>query len=86
MRTNPVELPTESARDCGLQLRQWHNHACVEFDPRLMGPAEVDRLQGDAIKARTILGWRLEAGFGEPVEMMADADLEIVRRKLKSRS
>ena len=60
----------------------WSKH--VEFDPRLMRPAEVDVLQGDAAKARRVLGWRPKVGFKELVAMMVDADLELARRELKA--
>lgn len=56
----------------------------VEFDPRLMRPAEVDILQGDASKARAKLNWRPKVGFKELVAMMVDADLELARRELKA--
>ena len=62
----------------------WRKH--VEFDPRLMRPAEVDILQGDATKARTRLNWRPKVGFKELVAMMVDADLELARRELKAES
>ncbi len=62
----------------------WRKH--VEFDPRLMRPAEVDVLQGDATKARTALKWRPKVGFEELVAMMVDSDLELARRELKAGS
>ncbi|MGQ0721649.1 MAG: GDP-mannose 4,6-dehydratase [Candidatus Eiseniibacteriota bacterium] len=51
----------------------WEKHVVV--DPKLYRPAEVDRLCGDATKARTKLGWKPEVSFGELVRMMVDADL-----------
>jgi GDPmannose 4,6-dehydratase len=48
----------------------------VAEDPVLKRPAEVDRLQGDASKAKRVLGWQPEVGFRELVEMMVDADME----------
>ena len=45
-------------------------------DPALKRPAEVDLLQGDASKAKRVLGWQPEVGFRELIEMMVDADLE----------
>jgi GDPmannose 4,6-dehydratase len=48
----------------------------VVDDPRLMRPAEVDQLVGDASKAREKLGWEPRCSFRELVEMMVDADLE----------
>ncbi|HZP41393.1 MAG TPA: GDP-mannose 4,6-dehydratase [Candidatus Binatia bacterium] len=50
--------------------------AYVREDPALLRPAEVDRLIGDASKARRVLGWAPRVGFAELVEMMVRADLE----------
>lgn len=57
----------------------------VEIDPKLIRPAEVYTLRGDATKARTVLGWRPKVTFPELVRMMVDADLERVRRELADR-
>jgi len=54
----------------------------VEVDPKLIRPAEVYTLRGDASKARQVLGWRPKVSFPELVRMMVDADLERVRREL----
>ena len=43
----------------------------VRSDPKLLRPAEVDQLVGDATKARTVLGWQPEVSFAELVKMMA---------------
>jgi GDPmannose 4,6-dehydratase len=48
----------------------------VELDPKLIRPAEVDFLCGDATKAREKLGWEPEVSFEELVKMMVEADLE----------
>lgn len=61
----------------------WHDH--VEIDPKLLRPAEVNTLRGDAAKARDVLGWRPETTFAELVRMMVEADLERVRRELAER-
>jgi GDPmannose 4,6-dehydratase len=58
----------------------WHDH--VETDPKLLRPAEVNTLRGDAAKARNVLGWRPEVSFAELVRMMVDADLKRVQREL----
>jgi GDPmannose 4,6-dehydratase len=47
----------------------------VRTDPKLLRPAEVDHLIGDATKARTMLGWQPSVDFKGLVEMMVDADL-----------
>jgi GDPmannose 4,6-dehydratase len=48
----------------------------VVIDPRFVRPAEVDRLIGDASKARRELGWEPEVGFEQLVAMMVEADLK----------
>jgi GDPmannose 4,6-dehydratase len=50
----------------------------VRVDPALLRPAEVDHLLGDASKARAELGWMPTVGFKELVEMMVDADLQLL--------
>ena len=52
----------------------------VEIDPRYYRPTEVDVLQGDASKARLVLGWKPKVRFGELVQMMVNADLESEQR------
>ncbi len=47
----------------------------VRIDPRYLRPTEVDRLMGDAMKARARLGWRPEIGFDALVSEMVQADL-----------
>jgi GDPmannose 4,6-dehydratase len=48
----------------------------VHKDPRFERPAEVDRLFGDASKARDILGWEPRMSFEALVTMMYESDLE----------
>jgi len=55
----------------------WHDY--VVQDPKFMRPAEVDLLVGDATKARDELGWESEVSFKELIEMMVEADLEMIR-------
>ena len=52
----------------------------VEIDPKLIRPAEVDFLRGDATKAREKLGWEPEVSFEELIKMMVRSDLEAVQR------
>jgi GDPmannose 4,6-dehydratase len=52
----------------------------VEIDPKLMRPAEVEYLRGDASKAREKLGWEPTVGFEELIKMMVEADLEAVQK------
>ena len=55
--------------------------SCVEIDPRYFRPTEVDFLQGDASKARRILGWQPEISFEELVRSMVEHDLELARQE-----
>ena len=52
----------------------------VRLDPRFLRPAEVEHLVGDASKAREKLGWEPRTSFEEMVELMVDADLELLGR------
>jgi GDPmannose 4,6-dehydratase len=47
----------------------------VRVDPRYFRPTEVDRLLGDAGKARARLGWQPRTGFDALVREMVEADL-----------
>jgi GDPmannose 4,6-dehydratase len=47
----------------------------VRIDPRYFRPTEVDILQGDAAKARRVLGWRPSVTFAALVDEMVRADL-----------
>jgi GDPmannose 4,6-dehydratase len=51
----------------------WEKH--VRLDKKLLRPAEVEHLIGDASKARAQLGWRPEVDFQGLVRMMVDADV-----------
>jgi len=56
----------------------------VRTDSKLMRPAEVDHLIGDASKARQRLGWLPSVDFKSLVEMMVDADMERMSRQMLS--
>lgn len=47
----------------------------VRVDDRFIRPADVDRLVGDAAKAREKLGWQPQVPFDELIRMMVDSDL-----------
>ena len=53
----------------GLDYRQY-----VKRDPELYRPAEINLLQGDAGKARRVLGWTNHIRFAELVREMVDED------------
>ncbi len=55
----------------------WHDY--VVQDPRFMRPAEVDLLVGDPSKAGARLGWEPTVSFAQLVQMMVDADIEMLQ-------
>jgi GDPmannose 4,6-dehydratase len=55
----------------------------VTADPSFLRPAEVDVLQGDAAKARQVLGWRPETTLEEMVAEMVEADLKRHRDRMR---
>ncbi|MCI0640040.1 MAG: GDP-mannose 4,6-dehydratase [Gemmataceae bacterium] len=57
--------------EAGLDYREW-----VQIDPDLYRPAEVETLQGDASRARSVLGWRPRYDFQELVREMVQSDLQ----------
>ncbi len=63
----------------GLLELDWEEYVAV--DKRYVRPAEVDALQGDASKARSILGWKPKVDFDALVEMMVSSDLELAEQE-----
>jgi GDPmannose 4,6-dehydratase len=55
----------------------WRDY--VVQDPRFMRPAEVDLLVSDPSKASEKLGWKPNVTFRGLIEMMVDADLELLQ-------
>ena len=53
----------------------------VEIDSRYFRPTEVERLQGDATKAREKLGWQPRIRIDELVKRMIDHDLELASQE-----
>jgi len=49
----------------------------VEIDPRYFRPAEVDHLEGDASKARRVLGWEATTDVKTLAAMMVAHDLDL---------
>jgi len=58
----------------------------VGVDPRYYRPAEVDILQGDAGKAKRVLGWTPKTTFRDLVRVMTESDLELAEREAAERS
>ncbi len=77
--THPVrELCDLAFAAAGLD---WEQHVVV--DERFLRPAEVDLLVGDPAKAQETLGWRRDVDFPRLVQMMVEADLDLVRSQLR---
>jgi GDPmannose 4,6-dehydratase len=57
----------------------------IIHDTRYERPAEVDALEGDASKARRVLGWKPRVTFDELVNRMVDSDMELAEREKLSR-
>ncbi len=62
-------------RHVGLEMQDF-----VVVDPRFMRPADVEKVLGDASKARERLGWRPETTLEALIAEMVDADLTRLRR------
>jgi GDPmannose 4,6-dehydratase len=75
--THSVKEFVEQAFSC-VDL-DWKEH--VEIDPEYYRPTEVDFLQGDASKARQMLGWEPKVGFKELVRLMIDHDMILAQRE-----
>jgi GDPmannose 4,6-dehydratase len=57
----------------------WSRYVVV--DPQFYRPAEVDLLVSDPGKARRVLGWEPQVGFQALIEMMVDADLQLLQEE-----
>jgi GDPmannose 4,6-dehydratase len=57
----------------------------IHIDPRYYRPSEVHHLCGDASKAREVLGWAPKVGFEELVDLMVDADIQLLDDELSGR-
>ncbi len=81
-QTHSVQQLVEVAFACvGLDWKKY-----VEIDPKLVRPAEVDYLCGDATKARRVLGWKPAVGFQQLIEIMVEADLNAFRQGAGTRT
>lgn len=53
----------------------------VKFDPAFTRPAEVDHLEGDYSKAKSILGWKPTVDFAGLAKLMVDEDMKIAEKE-----
>jgi GDPmannose 4,6-dehydratase len=56
----------------------------VVTDPSLLRPAEVDLLVGDPSKAKKELDWEPRVDFEGLIDLMMEADLELVHNEIQS--
>ncbi len=75
--THSVERLLEVAFSC-MDL-DWKNYTVQ--DEKYMRPAEVDLLVGDPGKAGTVLGWEPQVTFEELVQMMVEADYQLLKEQ-----
>lgn len=59
-------------------IPNWQDY--VTQDPRFMRPAEVDYLQGDASKAKEVLGWEPKTSLKQMISKMIDNDIELNKK------
>jgi len=53
----------------------------VEIDPKFYRPAEVEQLIGNPAKAHRKLGWKAKTKFADLVNLMVDADVELLKKR-----
>jgi GDPmannose 4,6-dehydratase len=70
------EFVQEAFQHVGLD---WEKY--IKYDARYERPAEVDLLIGDPAKAKKQLGWEPRVRFNELVQIMVDADVEMLEGK-----
>jgi GDPmannose 4,6-dehydratase len=79
----PLRFEGEGLKEIG--IRESDGKVVVRIDPRYFRPTEVELLLGDPTRAREELGWTPKVVFEELVDMMVDADEELVRREVTLR-
>lgn len=64
--------------------RDTNGKVIVSVDPSFYRPNELDYLEGDASKAKKILGWQPEHNFDQLVSMMVESDMDRISRGIYS--
>lgn len=72
----PIAWEGSGVEEVGYDKRT--NKIVVVIDPIFFRLTEVDMLQGDASKARRILGWKPTVSFDELIALMVKEDLALV--------
>lgn len=73
-KSHSVRDLVELAFKC-VGIHDWQKYVVV--DPKLLRPADVNRLLADPTKANMVLGWRPRVSFDQLVQMMVQADIEL---------
>jgi GDPmannose 4,6-dehydratase len=73
-----IEWKGEGINEIGIDKKT--GKTIIEIDPEYFRPTEVDLLIGDGSKAEKELGWKPKTKFKDLVKMMAESDLEIVKK------
>ena len=73
-----IEWIGEGINECAICIKT--GKVMVKVDPRYYRPTEVDFLQGDATKAKRVLGWVPETNFDDLVKDMMEADLLVMNQ------
>jgi GDPmannose 4,6-dehydratase len=71
-----VEWRGSGRDEVGVDLKT--GKTVVAIDPRYYRPTEVERLVGDATKAKNRLGWRATLGFADIVREMVASDIALL--------
>jgi GDPmannose 4,6-dehydratase len=71
-----VEWHGSGRDEIGVDLKT--GKTVVAIDPRYYRPTEVDRLVGDASKAKNRLGWQAKHGFADIVREMVASDIALL--------
>ena len=80
LATNETHTVKEFVQEAFAHLGlDWEKY--IKHDPRYERPAEVDLLIGDPAKAKRQLGWEPKVRFKELVQIMVDADVEMLEGK-----
>lgn len=80
--TGPAEAGRIVAREGDLAPGVQVGQVVVRLDPRYLRPTEVNRLVGDATRAREKLGWQPTASLDDLVDEMVVHDHDLARRWL----
>jgi GDPmannose 4,6-dehydratase len=78
----PLEWQGKGIHEKGIDAKS--GKIVIEIDSKYFRPAEVDLLLGDPTKAKSKLGWQPKVDFEGLVEMMVDADLQLMEREKRA--